>query len=97
MSAPHHPHSEIVYAGSRSLCVRLPAAPGRQPERYGILAHVDQRRIAEIIWHPRLDRYVLKPTPETVFDSAALSEIALWLRKLTRRALDVRMRTTGTL
>ena len=70
---------------------------GSRTARYAIVTHKGRRQVAMLRWHRGLDRLVLVPGPETSFDSAALSEIALWLRTLTQLALEERMRTTGTL
>jgi hypothetical protein len=86
----------VVFHGSRSRCVRLPG-DGSRTARYAVVTHKGRRQVAMLRWHRGLDRLVLVPGPETSFDSAALSEIALWLRRLTRLALEERLRTTGTL
>ena len=97
MSPPRDPGHEVVYAGSQCHCVRVPPAPGHAAERFLLVSHVGKEVIGELKWHPRWDRFAFVPHPGTAWASSTLSEVGLWLRKLTRRALDARMRTTGLL
>ena len=90
-----HRPPEVIYAGSHCHCVRLPHPPDAAPVRYALVAHADGATLGELRWHVRWDRYVLMPAHGTAWTSATLSEVSLWLRKLTRRALEARMRTTG--
>ena len=61
------------------------------------VSHVGKEVIGELQWHPQWDRLACVPHPGTAWASSTLSEVGLWLRTLTRRALDARMRTTGLL
>jgi hypothetical protein len=97
MSPQQEPQHEVVYAGSQCHCVRVPPAPRRTTERFFLVSHVGKEVMGELQWHPQWDRFAFVPHPGTAWASSTLSEVGLWLRKLTRRALDARMHTTGLL
>jgi hypothetical protein len=77
-----------VYAGSNCTCQQLPARPGQSIARYSIRATADSRIIGTIRWHPRQQRYVFVPAPDTCWSSRDLAEIGLWLRRLTAAVLQ---------
>jgi hypothetical protein len=59
------------------------------------VAHAEQQVIAEISWHEQWRRSVLVSQPGTAWPRTAFGQVALWLRKLTRVALDVELRMVG--
>jgi hypothetical protein len=88
---------DLVYAGSFCHCVRQPLVPGQTHQAYALVSHVDQQIIGKLTWHEGTRRYVLETKPKSLWNSTALSEVALWMRKLSRVGMDVTMRTTGHL
>jgi hypothetical protein len=81
-----HPCHEIIYRGQTCACVR------QADSTYHVLA-LDGRLLGRIRWHGRVERYVFVPQSGTALDSGRLSEIGLWLRRLTR-AHPTERRTT---
>ena len=64
-----------VYAGSNCTCQQLPARPGQGIARYSIRATADSRIIGNIRWHPRQQRYVFVPAPDTCWSSRDLAGV----------------------
>jgi hypothetical protein len=71
--------------------------PGQTHPSYVLVSHVDQQGIGRLTWDEGTRRYVLETRPKSFWNSTALSEIALWMRKLSRQAMDVHLRRTGHL
>ena len=97
MSAAQTPPGERIFVGSFCQCVRQPLGPGQTHPAYALVSHVDQEIIGKLTWEGGTRRYVLETKPKSRWNSTALSEVALWMRKLSRQGLDVHMRTTGHL
>jgi hypothetical protein len=95
--AAQTPPGERIFVGSFCHCYRLPYLPDQPWAQYVLVSHVDQEVLAKLSWDQRTRRYVLITKPGSVWNSTALSEAALWMRKLSREGLDVQLRTTGHL
>jgi hypothetical protein len=80
-----YPVPELVDTGHGVACVRLIREPGRTVDRYAIVRLVDQSVLGELRWSGKERCYVLVPQPQTVWASGILSEIGVWLRRLTRQ------------
>jgi hypothetical protein len=96
VSAAQVPPGERIFVGSFCHCYRLPFLPGQQAQ-YVLVSHTSGEVLAKLSWDTRSRRYVLLTKPGSVWNSTALSEAALWMRKLSRLGLDTYMRTTGHL
>jgi hypothetical protein len=84
MSAPGVSEDDLIYAGSHCHCYRLPQAGGTQPARFVIVAHIGNKVIGQLLWHTQWQRYCLIPAPDTAWASSTLSEVGLWLRRLSQ-------------
>jgi hypothetical protein len=95
MTPAQYPQSDLVFVRSHCHCVRQPLALGQVHPRSVLVAHADQQVIAEISWHEQWRRSVLVSQPGTAWPRTTFGQVALWLRKRTRVALDVELRMLG--
>jgi hypothetical protein len=76
---------DVVFASAWGRCIRLPKPPDRPRERYAILTAADGCVLGELRWSGRAQAYVLVPAERTVWGSGMLSEVGVWLRRLSRQ------------
>ena len=74
---PDQPTTTLRYRGQACLCVQ------QGPSSFQIVA-LEGRVLGRLCWHPRWHRYSFVPEPGTAWNSTSLTEIALWLRRLSR-------------
>jgi hypothetical protein len=80
-----------LYVGTLCACVEVILLPPRPTPRYVIVARADGRVLGELRWHPRRQRYVFVPGVQTAYTSQDVSEIGVWLRRLTALVLAARL------
>ena len=97
MGRAQTPPGELVYAGSFCHCYRLPFLPEQAQAQYILVSHTSREVLAKVTWDVRTRRYVMLTKPGSAWNSTALSEAALWLRKLSRLGMDTQLRTKGHL
>jgi hypothetical protein len=81
-------NDDVIFHTSWGSCVRVPSPAGK-PQRYAIVTTAGAL-LGELRWQGSTRRYVLLPAAQSVWCSQWLSEVGVWLRRLTRSALGAR-------